>query len=334
VWRRSFLPLLSGATASVFVAAHAQRPRLPTIGLLSTRSHIDSAYLVSSFENGVYSAGFDQTVRVIIESRWADGRYDRLPALATELVSRHVDVLVAVGGEPSVMAAKKAAGTDTPLVFAMPFLFVVGNDPVELGLVQSLGRPGGSATGLVIRTLAIGAKRLDLLRQVVPPTTAFGALVNPNFPQAAFQRRELAEAGRSLNRDIHFVNATTENEVEPAFDELVKQGAGALVVTADPFFDMVRRQIVALAAERHLPAIYQHREYTLDGGLMSYGINLTNVYRMLGSYAGQVLRGIAPSNLPVQQMDDVEFVLNLKTARLLGLQVPSTLTAFANALIE
>jgi putative ABC transport system substrate-binding protein len=331
--RRSFLPGL-GAMLVAPASVRAQTTRLPTVGILSTRSFRDSAYLVDALERGIYEAGFEELRRVKIQSRWAEGRYARLPELANELVRARVDVLAAVGGEPSVLAARKAAARDAPRRFAMPFLFVVGNDPVELGLVESLARPSGDATGLVIHTLAIGPKRLDLLRQVVPAGTTFGALLNPDFPAALFYRRELEEAVRSLGLTIRFAEASNENQLTTAFDALAQQGVGALLVQPDPFFDMVGPQLVALAAARRWPALYHHREYTMAGGLMSYGINLSDVYRTIGRFAGLILKGEAPSDLPVQRLDNIEYVLNLRTARALGLKVPPALTGFANELLE
>ena len=280
------------------------------------------------FERGLYDAGFDATRRVRIEARWAEGHYDRLPKLANELIGRGVDVLAALGGEPSVVAAKEAAGTATPL------LFVVGRDPMELGLVKSLGHPGGNATGIVTHTLVLGPKRLDLLRQVAPETKIFGALINSKFPQAPFEKRGLEEATSSLGLDIHFAYASSASQLKPAFETLVTQGASAIVVAPDPFFDMARTQIVALAAELRLPAIYQHREYPIDGGLMSYGMDLRAVYRTLGSYAGRIVMGASPASLPVQRLDKIEFVINLRTARSLGLQMPSALAGFADEVIE
>lgn len=320
--------MLGAGAAAVAGAARAQQRQPRVVGFLSTRSHMDSAYLASLFERGVYDAGFDESRRVKIETRWADGRYDQLPRLASDLVAQQVDVLAALGGEPAVVAARQAAGT------SMPWLFVVGRDPVEMGLVKSLGHPGGNATGLVIHTLVLGPKRLDLLRQMAPKADIFGALVNPKFPQAAFERRGLEEGAQSIGRRIHFATASQENELKPAFDLLIEQGVKALVVTPDPFFDMVRGQIVALAADRRLPAIYQHREYAVDGGLMSYGLDLRAVYRKLGSYAGKVLMGNSPANLPVERMDRIEFAINLKTARSLDLQVPDSLAAFAEEIID
>lgn len=331
--RRTFLSSFGSAVAAS-AGAQAQLAYVPVIGVVSTRSLRDSAYLIAGLEEGVYEAGFDAQRRIKIESRWADGRYDRLPELASELVRRRVDVLIALGGEPSVLAVKKAAAKEGARRFAMPFLFIVGNDPVQLGLVESLARPGGDATGLVIHTLAIGPKRLDLLRQVVPKGTTFGALLNPDFPAAGFYRRELEEAVRSLGVTVHFAEATREDQLVDAFGTLTKQGVGALLVAPDPFFDMVAAQIAALAADRRWPALYHHREYPMAGGLMSYGVNLSDVYRTIGVYAGKILKGESPADLPVQRVDKIEFVLNLRTARALKLQVPSALTAFASELID
>jgi len=328
VWRRDLFRLLTSGTFAAAIEARAQPARVPVVGLLSSRSPQDAAYLVSQFESGLYEAGFDATRRIRVEARWAEGHYDRLPKLASELVGRRVDVLAAVGGEPSVVAAKQAVGTTTP------FVFIAGRDPVELGLVESLRHPGGNATGVVIHTLVLGPKRLDLLRQVTPNTKVFGALINSKFPESPFAKRDLEEAASSLGLGIVFAYASSASQLKPAFVTLVTQGASALVISPDPFFDMARHQIVALAAELRLPAIYHHREYAIDGGLMSYGIDLRAVYRTLGSYAGKIVMGAPPASLPVQRLDKIEFVINLRTARSLGLQVPDALIGFADEVIE
>ena len=332
--RRTFLSSL-GTAAVASVGVQSQPAHVPVIGVVSSRSLRDSAYLIAGLEEGVYEAGFDAERRVKIEARWADGRYDRLPELAGDLVRRRVDVLIALGGEPSVLAVKKVAAKEAARRFAMPFLFVVGNDPVQLGLVESIGRPGGDATGLEMDTLAIGPKRLDLLREVVPRgTTTFGALLNPKFPAAGFYRRELEEAARSLGLSVHFAEAARGHQLVDAFDVLAKQGIGALLVAPDPFFDMVAAQIVTLAAHQRWPALYHHREYPQAGGLMSYGVNLSNVYRTMGVYAGKILKGEPPAELPVQRVDKIEFVLNLQTARALGLTIPPSILARADEVIE
>jgi putative tryptophan/tyrosine transport system substrate-binding protein len=327
IQRRLFVAAL-GSTLSLAAAARAQERRAPVIGFLSGRSQADSAYLLAVFEDSIYDAGFDPTRRVIIRSRWADGQYDRLPGLARELVALPLDLLVAVAGESTVQAAREAADKN------LPFIFVTGRDPTELGLVKSLARPGGHTTGVVLRTLAIGPKRLDLLRQIVPNSAMFGILANPTFPQSAYQVHELEEASRALSLPLQVVQASEETQLAAAFDTLVRKGVGALLVTADPFYDVVKGRITSLAAERRLPSIYHHREYPAAGGLMSYGINLLDVYRLLGDYAGKILKGASPATLPIQQLDRIEFILNVRTAKHLGLQVPNTLLAFANELIS
>jgi putative ABC transport system substrate-binding protein len=264
---------------------------------------------------------------VAIEYRWAQGQYDRLPALAADLVSRGITLLVAVGGEPSALAAKAAAPT-------IPLVFTTGGDPVKIGLVTSLNRPGGNATGVSLLTTTPEAKRLGLLHELVPSAAAIGALINPNYQEAEGQSRELQEAARSIGRQLHIVYAKSEGELESAFATLVQERADALLVSADPFFDTRRDQIVAFAAQRRLPAIYQFREYAVAGGLISYGISITDGYRQVGIYAARILNGAKPAELPIQQSIKFEMVINLKTAKALGLDLPPMLLARADEVIE
>jgi putative ABC transport system substrate-binding protein len=329
--RRDFITLLGGATAAPMIwplAARAQQPaQIPLIGFLSSRAPGDSAHLVDAFRAGLAEAGYIDGRNVTIEFRWAEGQYDRLPALVAELISRRVAVLVAVGGEPSALAATAATSV-------IPIVFSVGGDPVKIGLVASLNRPGGNVTGVSLLTTPPEAKRLGILHELVPNATLFGVLINPKYQEAEAQSRELEEAARILGRRIQISRASTDGELEQAFTTLVQQRAGALLVSADPFFDTRRDRIIAFAAQYRLPAIYHFREYAVAGGLMSYGISVTDGYRRVGNYTGQILKGAKPADLPIQQSIKFEFVINLKTAKALGIDVPPTMSARADEVIE
>ena len=283
--------------------------------------------MLAAFHSGLREAGYIEGQNVAIVYRYADGQYDRLPMLAAELVRSQVMVLAATGGDPAVLAAKAATPT-TPIVFT------TGSDPVALGYVASLNRPGGNVTGAVLLTDDLGAKRLGLLRQLLPKLDAVGVLVNPTYPVASGQLKELQLAAASITVRLIVANASVERDFEPAFAQLLQQGAGAFLVAADPFFNSRRDQIVALATRHAIPAIYEWREYALAGGLMSYGTSLTDAYRQVGIYAGRILKGEKPADLPVIRTAKFEFVINLKTAKALGLDVPLGLTAGADEVIE
>jgi putative ABC transport system substrate-binding protein len=276
---------------------------------------------------GLSDEGFVEGRNVSVEFRWAEGRYAEMPAIAAELVSRQVTVLVAVGGEPSALAAKAATS-------AIPIVFTAGGDPVQSGLVASLNRPGGNATGISLLTTAPEAKRLGLLHELVPRPALIGVLINPNYREAEGQWREVREAARIIDQRIQISEAGNDQELDTAFAALVQQRADALLVCSDPFFDTRRDRIIASAAQLKLPAIYQFREYAVAGGLMSYGISITDGYRQVGIYTGQILKGAKPADLPIQQSIRFEFVINLKTAKALGLDVPPTLSARADEVIE
>jgi putative ABC transport system substrate-binding protein len=323
--RRQFIALLSSGVAAWPIAALAQSKQV--IGFLSSRSPGDSAYLVAAFRKGLSEAGYIDGQNVAIEFRWAQGQYDRLPALAADLVNRQVAVLVAVGGEPSALAAKAASS-------AIPLVFTTGGDPVKIGLVASLNRPGGNATGVSLLTTAPEAKRLGLLHELVPNAGLIGVLINPNYQEAEAQSRELKQAARSIGQRLRIVNAKNEGDLESAFATLVQERADALLVSADPFFDTKRDRIIALAAQYRLPAIYQFRDYAVAGGLMSYGISITDGYRQVGIYTGQILKGAKPAELPIFQSIKFELVINLKTAKALGIEVPPTMSARADEVIE
>jgi putative tryptophan/tyrosine transport system substrate-binding protein len=324
--RRDFI-LAGGATVAWSLAARAQQPAIPLIGFLSSRSLNDSRHLVDAFRAGLQASGYIEAQNVAVEYRWAEGQYDRLPALAAELVRSRVAVLVTTGGEPSVLAAKAATSS-------IPIVFTTGGDPVKMGLVASLSRPGGNATGVSLLTTAPEAKRLGILHELAPRAGVVGVLIDPNYQQAEDQAREVQEAAKALNLQIEIAHAGKDQELESAFAALVRSHAAALLVTADPFFDTRRDHIIALAAQFRLPAIYQFRDYAVAGGLVSYGVSLADGYRQVGVYAGRVLKGDKPGDLPIYQAIKFEFVINLKTAQALDLQVPPMLSALADEVIE
>jgi putative ABC transport system substrate-binding protein len=300
---------------------------MPVIGFLHSASHAPNAHMVRAFHSGLKEAGYVEGQNVAIVYRYADGQYDRLPMLAAELVRSQVAVLAATGGDPAVLAARAVTAT-------IPIVFTTGSDPVALGYVASLNRPGGNVTGVVLLSSNLGAKRIGLLRELVPKADAIGALVNPTYPVANAQLKEVQEAAASVGVRLIIANASAERDFEPAFALLVQQRASALMISSDPFFNSRRDQIVALAARHAVPAIYEWREFAEAGGLMSYGTSVTEAYRLAGIYAGRVLKGDKPADLPVMQSSKFEFVINLKTAKALGLDVPLGMSAAADEVIE
>jgi putative tryptophan/tyrosine transport system substrate-binding protein len=324
--RREFITLLGGAAAWP-VVAHAQRSVTTVIGYLSSRSAGESASVVAAFNNGLSEAGYVEGRNLTIEYRWADGRYDRLPALAADLVARQVAVIFAPGGTDPALAAK--AATDK-----IPIVFISAADPVRPGLVASLNRPGGNVTGVSLIGSTLETKRLDILHRLVPTAAVIGALVNPNYPDTSFELRELQAAARSIGQKIQIVNVSQEQEFEAAFANLVRANAGALLIATDVFLLSQREKIVALAARHALPAIYGFREIAESGGLMSYGARLVDAYRQAAIYTGRILKGEKPADLPVLQPTKFEFVINLKTAKALGLDIPPNLLALADEVIE
>jgi putative tryptophan/tyrosine transport system substrate-binding protein len=322
--RRVFIAGL-GAAAAWPLAARAQQSAMPVVGFLHSGSQAPYAHLASAFRKGLSEAGFDEGRNVTIEYRWADGNYDRLPGLVDELTSRRVAVLYTSGGSVSALAAKDATR-------GIPLVFLMGSDPVKVGLVSSLSRPGGNATGVTLITADLEAKRLELLRQLLPSVAVVVALINPNNPNAEDVTGYLQVAAKALGVEIHLLHAASEAQLDAVLDNLPK--ANAMLVGNDPFFVSQRGKIIAAAARYSLPAIYQSREFPASGGLASYGSNLAEMYRKSGVYVGQVLKGIKPSDLPVQQPTTFELVINLKTAKALGLELPPTLLASADEVIE
>ena len=326
--RRDFV-LGAGAAVVLPLAAPAQAASKPVIGFMSARSPEDSVNVLRAFYNGLKEeGGFTDGENVTVEYRWARGNYAMLPTLAGELVARSVNVLVAVGGDASARAAKAATST-------IPVVFTNYGDPVEAGLVQSINRPGGNATGcLVLTTGELDAKRLEFISEIVPGASIFGVLVNPKYPPAKNQARELETAATKLGRTVYGVEAGDDAQLETAFAALLQKGVAALVLASDPFFDSRRKRIISFAAENRLPGIYQFRDYALDGGLISYGPSITDTYRQVGVYASRILKGANPSDLPIMLPTKYDLVVNLKTAKALGLDVPPALLARADEVIE
>ena len=326
IGRRDFITLLGGVAAWP-VAARAQQTAVPVIGDLSSTSPGQFPRLTAAFGEGVKQAGYIEGQNVAIEYRWSEGQYDRLPVLAADLV-HHGVALIFAEGTTTALAAKAVTST-------IPIVFITGGDPARLGLVASINRPGGNATGAELITTRLGLKRLGLLRDLVPSGAVIGMLINPDNVNATPERLDVEEAARASGRQIVVVTARSEHDLNAAFAKLNEHRAGGLIVGGDPFFDSVlRNQIITLAARHLLPTIYPQREYAADGGLISYGTSLADAYRLAGSYGGRILRGEKPADLPVEQASRFEFVINLKTAKTFGLNVPPLLLAIADEVIE
>src|SRR5262245_12018263 len=324
VRRREFLTLLGGAAWPL--GARAQPPTIPMIGFLNGASPDAYTPFVAAFRQGLREAGYIEGQNATIEYRWADGRYERLPALAAELIHRKVAVIAATT-TPAAQAAKAATST-------VPIVFTTADDPVKLGLVSSINRPGGNITGITNLLVELGSKQLGLLRDLVPDIAVTAALINPNFPGSERQLADVQAAARALGLQLAVVRASTEREIDAAFASMVQQDCRAVVVGADPFFLARRDRIVALAARDGIPAIYSFREFALAGGLMSYGTDFRDSYRLAGVYTGRIIKGEQPADLPVQRSVKFEFVLNLKTAKTLGLSVPTSMQLLADEVIE
>jgi putative ABC transport system substrate-binding protein len=328
--RRELIALIGGAAATSFLwplAARAQQPAMPVIGFLSSASPETFAHFVAVFRQGLGETGHVEGRNVAIQYRWAENQYDRLPALAADLVRRQVAVIIASGGPAPALAAKAATST-------IPIVFTATNDPVKLGLVASLNRPGGNVTGTSALTVELDAKRLAILRELVPTAGVIGALVNPNRPGAEVQSSGVQEAARTVGQQISILNAGSERDLDTAFATLVRERIGALLISADPFFNSRRAQLVGLATRHGVATIFNQRDFPAAGGLASYGADIADGYRQAGVYAGQILKGAKAGDLPVVQPTKFELVINLRTAKALGIEVPPTLLATADEVIE
>jgi ABC-type uncharacterized transport system substrate-binding protein len=327
IGRRHFISALGGATVAWPLAARAQQPAKPEIGFLHSLSPNVIRHQLEGFHEGLKETGYIEGQNVAIEFRWADGQYDRLPALAADLVRLRVNVIAAGGGADAAAAARAATAT-------IPIVFTNGNDPIRAGLVASLNRPGGNLTGVTFLTVELAAKRLELLHQLVPTAAVIGVLLNPKSATADATLKDAQEAARTLGKEIVIVNVSAEADLEPAFATLNQHRAEALSVGTDPFFSEKRERLAALAARYRIPAIYSLREYAEAGGLMSYGASIKGAYRQAGTYVGRILKGEKPTQLPVLQPTKFELVINLKTAKALGLSIPQSLLATADEVIE
>jgi putative ABC transport system substrate-binding protein len=326
--RREFITFLGGAAAALPLTARAQQPAMPVIGFLSSASPDLYAIRLRAFHQGLKDAGYVEGQNVAIEYRWAEGQNNRLPVLAAELVHRQVDVIAAGGGTPSALAAKAATAT-------IPIVFAVSVDPVEAGLVASLNRPGGNLTGITNLNVEVGPKRLELLRELIPTATIIALLVNPTSPSITGPfSRAMKAAASTLGLQLHVLQASTEQDFDRVFAALVQSRADALVIMPDVFFNARVEQLATLSLRHKVPAIYQYRPFAAAGGLISYGSDETEYYRLLGTYTGKILKGEKPADLPVVQSTKVELILNLKTAKALGITVPLPLIGRADEVIE
>ncbi len=325
--RREFITLLGGAAVAWPVAAQTQQATMPVIGLLASTSQRQWSNFVAALHQGLTETGYVEGQNLTIEFRWADGQFDRLPALAADLVRRQVAVLVSTGGTVSALAAKAATTT-------IPIVFVLGGDPVKSGLVTSMSRPGGNVTGVSFLLNALTGKRLSLLRELVPAATTVGLLVNPKNPNTPFDAKDVQDAAGTLGQQIHVVNVSAESEIDAAFVTITQQRIAALFVLPDPLFVNRRDLIIALAGRHSVPAMYFAREFVSAGGLMSYSASFTDAHRQGGIYVGRILKGEKPADLPVIQPTKFELAINLKTAKALGLSIPPTLLALADEVIE
>jgi putative ABC transport system substrate-binding protein len=325
--RREFIKLFGSAAATWPLAARAQQSAIPIVGFLTSGLEAQSSIQLTGFRKGLNETGFVEGRNIAIQNRFAEGHYDRLSALAADLVNRQVAVLFAGGGVHTALAAKSST-------VKIPVVFAIGSDPVQFGLVESLNRPGGNITGVSFFTAVLEAKRLGLLSELAPAARAFGALINQKNDNAENQLKDIAQGALAVSRPITTLRASNEREIEAAFAAFAEKGINALLVASDPYFNGQRTKILMLAARYNLPAIYEWREFAEEGGLANYGTNLLDNYRLGGIYVGRVLKGEKPADLPIAQATKFEFVINLKTAKTLGLTVPHGLLSAADKVIE
>jgi len=325
--RREFIMLLGGTAAPWPLIARAQQQAMPVVGFLSARSAADSTDAVDSFRKGLAEAGYAEGRNVAVEYRWADARFERLSALAEDLVRSNVAVIAAVGGQQTPRAAHAVTSS-------IPIVFGIGEDPIKAGLVPSLNRPGGNMTGATFSSSQLGAKRLGLLHDVVPKAETIGMLVNQNSPQGKEQMADVRAAADKLGQRLILLTGGSDAEIEMSFASLAPQQIGALLVAADPFFDPRRNRLITLSAQHGMPTLYHFRDFPLAGGLMSYGASIADLYRQVGVYAGRILKGDKPADLPIMQPSKFELVINLKTAKALGLEFHPQLLGTADEVIE
>jgi putative tryptophan/tyrosine transport system substrate-binding protein len=325
--RREFIWLFGGAAVLWPLAVHAQQRPMPVIGFLNVASPGPLRQQIAAFREGLKKSGYVEGQNVAVEYRWAEGQYERLPELAADLVRQQVSVIFVGGGAPAELAVKAATTT-------IPIVFSTGGDPVRSGLVASLNQPSGNITGVYHFATGLEAKRLGLLHEMLPKATPIAVLINPNYADAENQLRDVQEAAARLGVQLVVVRANAESDFNAAFSTVVQQRSGALLVCASPFFNNKREQLVVLAARHALPTIYEWRDFAAAGGLMSYGTSLADAYRQAGVYAGLILKGAKPADLPIVQATRFEFVINLSTAKALGIEVPPTLSARADEVIE
>lgn len=324
--RRDFLGIMIGSAAGWPLAAEAQQPSIPVIGFVNSSTAQAQVLFVAAYRRGLEESGFVEGKNVLIEQRWADGQYNRLPELIGDLMKRNVAVLVA-GGPPAAIAAKKATST-------IPVVFTTGDDPVQVGLVSSINRPLGNVTGVYVFFTDLESKKLGLLREMVPNASLIAVLLNPTFPNAKSQLQELRTTADKLGQRLQIINASSQQDIDAAFASMKQLQVGALLVGADPFFNSHRDQIVSLAAKYAIPAVYEHIGFAAAGGLMSYGTNLAAAYRQAGVYTGRILKGEKPADMPVVLLNKFEFVINLKVAKTLGLNISANLLSTADEVIE
>jgi putative ABC transport system substrate-binding protein len=325
--RRELIACLAGAPVAWPLAARAQQPAMPVIGFLSSLTPGDGPRILAAFHRGLTAEGYVEGRNVAIEYRWAEGQYERLPAMAAELVRRPAAVIAAISGTPSALAAKAATAS-------IPVVFAIGGDPVAAGLVTSLNRPGGNVTGVTFFTAPLSTKRLEIVRELAPKAKTIGVLVNPNNPPSVLESRVVPNAAQAIGLHPVVLNASTAGQIDDAFAEIVQQRIGGLYVSADPLFFSQRRKVASLAAQHVVPAVYADREIAEAGGLISYGSSRSDAYRQAGIYTGRVLKGEKPGDLPVVLPTRFELVINLKSAKALGLDVPPMLLARADEVIE